>query len=136
MELEAVGQLTTELDIRMGLGYEDAKITAQGISGQAVGSRIYQVPQFTAVAAATYTRPVAADFEGFLGLDYSYTGNSLSGTTSYLGNAPVRPAYDIVNGRIGVRHDKLEWRSTARTCSTRGRISAISTRSPTAIRRK
>jgi len=108
MELEAVGQLTTELDIRMGLGYEDAKITAQGISGQAVGSRIYQVPQFTAVAAATYTRPVAADFEGFLGLDYSYTGNSLSGTTSYLGNAPVRPAYDIINGRIGVRHDKLE----------------------------
>jgi len=76
MELEAVGQLTTELDIRMGLGYEDAKITAQGISGQAVGSRIYQVPQFTAVAAATYTRPVAADLEGFLGLDYSYTGNA------------------------------------------------------------
>lgn len=107
-ELEINGEPLPGFDMRLGLGYNDAKITEAGLSGQAVGSRVYQTPKLTLSAAGTYTHQFSDDREGFLSVDYSYTGDSLSGTTRYSGGAPVRPAYSIVNARAGFRRGKLE----------------------------
>jgi hypothetical protein len=46
--------------------------------------------------------------DGFAGLDYSHVGSSVSGTTVWSGGTPIRPAYNIVNGRLGTRWDKWE----------------------------
>ncbi|MBC2652780.1 TonB-dependent receptor [Novosphingobium flavum] len=108
LELELTGEVLPGFDVRLGLGYNDAKITKAGLSGQAVGSRVFQTPEVTLTAAGTYTHSFSGDKEGFLSADYSYTGDSLSGTTRFSGGVPVRPAYSVVNARIGVRRGTAE----------------------------
>jgi len=54
-EMELDGRINSNLKMRFGLGYEDARITSQGATGQQVGSRIYQTPEWTANLGAVYT---------------------------------------------------------------------------------
>jgi iron complex outermembrane receptor protein len=106
-ELEIAGQVLTGLDIRLGVGYDDAKITDQGRSSQPVGSPVHEVPKVTATAAGTYTTSLGANLEGFVSADYSYVGSSLSSISSFY-SPLTRPSYSILNLRIGVRRNRDE----------------------------
>lgn len=101
-ELELTAQPAPHLNIHLGLGYEDARITRPGDTGQAIGDRVYQVPRWTATAAADYDWRLAAGVSGFAGADAGLVGDSVSDNSGG-GLALVRPAYVLVNGRFGVR---------------------------------
>jgi len=114
-ELEVSGRPLPELTVGLGLGYDDAHITQQGIgSPQPVGSPVTQVPDWTVSANLEYARHITADWSGFGRIDYSYVGPSYSAN-----NATVNPqtglavlfrraGYDIVNLRGGVRGERYE----------------------------
>ncbi len=107
-ELEASGRPFEGLEFRLGAGYQDPRITEAGLSPELpVGARVQNVPYFTVSANATYTHPLTTTIDGFLSTDYSYAGNSVSGTTTALfGAGPLtRAGYGIWNARIGSRWD-------------------------------
>jgi iron complex outermembrane recepter protein len=106
-ELELAGRLTPALKVRAGLGYTDARITAGGNTGQAVGSPVYQVPRVTASVGAMLGFAVSGAMRGFVVGDASYTGKSLSansGADLHL----TRAAYRLANLRAGLRWDRSE----------------------------
>lgn len=99
-ELELSGNLTSALKLRLGLGYEETRIAESGNTGQAVGSHIYQTPQWTATTGLVYSKRFNDTFKGLLALDYSYMGSSVSSN-----NGPynlVRAAYSLLNVRGAV----------------------------------
>ncbi|HJV23262.1 MAG TPA: TonB-dependent receptor [Holophagaceae bacterium] len=98
-EVELSGRPTPDLSFRMGVGYESARITRPGNTFQAEGDRIYHVPRWTASLGGYYSRPLAGELKGFVGLTCSHTGASLSGNT---GTDQERPAYTLVDLRAGV----------------------------------
>jgi outer membrane receptor protein involved in Fe transport len=106
-EIEAVGRPVHDVEFRVGIGYQDPRITEKGLTPQPVGSRILQVPFFTGSVAVTYTHPIAQSVDGFATMDYGYTGSSLSATTTALfGEPPAeRAGYGILNARFGARWD-------------------------------
>lgn len=107
-ELEVAGQVGDRLNIRLGAGYEDARITRAGVSGQAAGARVFQIPRWTANASGTYSWPVDHDDSlAFISGDLAYTGDSVSGNGGS-GSELIRPAYAIINARFGVRWAKGE----------------------------
>jgi iron complex outermembrane recepter protein len=106
-ELELSGQVAAGLDLRLGLGYDNAKITEQGRSNQTPGSPVHEVPKLTATAASTYTHPITAGLDGFVSGDVSHVGSSVSAISS-LSSPLVRPAYNILNLRVGVKHEHDE----------------------------
>jgi iron complex outermembrane recepter protein len=104
-----------------------ATVLATGIQA---GNRLPSVPKFQANVAATYQQPVAEGFQGYLTGNYQHIGSRYTqlvdqepgvGTINLLAFAPhtiggpltqstftfnpLLPAYDIVNVRIGVRHN-------------------------------
>ncbi len=96
------------LELSTGIGYQNAKITQSGIaSPQQVGSPIYNVPDWTANAAATYTVSLSPDWIMVGGGDYSYVGRSFSGN-----NDPAmpreRPSYRLINARLAFQRGSLE----------------------------
>ncbi|WP_443750420.1 TonB-dependent receptor [Asticcacaulis solisilvae] len=101
-EFELAGRLGDRLNVRLGMGYEDARITRAGVSGQAAGARVYQIPRWTATASGTYRWPVGGGAAAFVTGDLAYTGDSVSGNGGGSSDL-VRPAYAIVNARFGVR---------------------------------
>jgi len=106
-EIEANGRITPELSFRLGLGYEDTKITDLGALqyvGVTPDSRISGVPEFTASVGAVYTHSLSSGTEGFLSGDYSYTGNSISLLVGGGGSEATRPGYSLLNFRVGVTH--------------------------------
>ena len=136
-EIELEGRPLSALDLRAGLGYEDAVITRGQLYWQPTGSRIYQVPKLTASVSGTYTIPVTDRLSSYVTADYSYTGDSVSGTsgcqintganpgpgvppdTHYFpcpnagpdtlaGVAPRRSGYNIVNARLGLSWDRSQ----------------------------
>jgi iron complex outermembrane recepter protein len=106
-ELEASGRVLPPLTIRVGLGYDDARITAAGASGEALGSRVRETPEVTATAGFEYAQPLTGNLDGFISGDASHVGDSLSSISS-ASSVLVRPAYTLVNGRLGVRWGKYE----------------------------
>lgn len=106
-ELEANGRILSPLTIRFGVGYDDARITSAGASGEAVGSRVRETPELTASGGFEYTQQLTSKFEGFISGDASHVGNSLSSISS-ASSVLTRPAYTLVNGRLGVRWDNYE----------------------------
>lgn len=99
-ELEATGRLAPGWNLRLGLGYQDARITAQGSSRQQAGERIRQVPQLTATLGASHSRTVREGVRAFGSIDWSHVGNSVSAnaTTRQL----LRPSYRLLNLRGGL----------------------------------
>jgi len=107
-EMEVHARPTERLEFSSGVGYQDAKITEGGASSpQAVGSPVYQVPDWTGNLSASYTAPLTATWQLAAGLDYSYIGRSFSGN-----NDPIdpreRPAYRLLDGRLAFTHGSLE----------------------------
>ena len=107
-EMELRARPLQPLELSAGIGYQDAKITETGPgSPQTVGSPIYNVPDWTANTAVSYTIPLTGDWLLVSGADYSYVGRSYSGN-----NDPAdpreRPAYRLINARFALQRDKFE----------------------------
>ena len=93
------------LELGLGAGYQDARVTEAGGAAFVVGQRLLEVPEVTASGNGTYRFPIRGDMAGFLSADVSYIGNSLSGNTTP--TTPLtRPAYTLSNARIGVEWPK------------------------------
>ena len=101
VELQAVP--VEGLNISMGFGYTDAEITkGDPLTGTMKGDRILQVPEVTFNAAAEYSFPLFADWEGYIRGDYSYYDDSLS-ANNVSGTIPprVRDSFELLNFRVG-----------------------------------
>jgi iron complex outermembrane recepter protein len=104
-EVELQGHVTPQLQLRAGIGYEKTSITDPGalaLVGIAPGSRILGTPALTGSVGAAYRRPLAGDRSGFISVDYSYTGDSVSLLNGGDGMLATRPAYSLVNTRFGI----------------------------------
>jgi outer membrane receptor protein involved in Fe transport len=107
-ELELTGQPIPSLEIRAGLGYDDARITEQGApSLPPAGSRVVQIPRITANLNGTISRPATTRLEGFFTADFSYVGNSTSNTAA-LGYPLTRAGYSLLNASLGVQWNKCK----------------------------
>jgi len=99
------------LTVTTGIGYTDAKITATTPELQTpVGRPVQQVAPWTVSASGDYSFPLAGSVQGFVRVDGSYTDHSFSANNSPV-NLRLRPSYDIVNLRTGVRAEA--WDLTA-----------------------
>lgn len=105
-ELELTGRLGRSLSVRLGLGYQDARITEQGSSRQAAGEHIRQVPELTATIGFAYSRELRPGLRGFGSADASHVGKSVSSNATTL--ALVRPGYRLLNLRAGVAWARSE----------------------------
>jgi iron complex outermembrane recepter protein len=104
-ELEVRARPTDPLEMSLGLGYQDAKITQTSIeSPQAVGSPIYQVPDWTGNGAVSYTTELTSGWKMISGADYSYIGRSFSGNNDP-SDPRLRPSYRLINARLALAHD-------------------------------
>jgi outer membrane receptor protein involved in Fe transport len=107
-ELELHARPTQPLEVSLGIGYQNAKITQQGESSpQQVGSPIYQVPDWTANASATYTTNLTSSWNMITGADYSYVGRSFSANNDPA-NPRERGAYRLIDARIAFAHGPME----------------------------
>jgi len=107
-ELEFSGRPIPELTLGLGLGYDDAHITEQGLdSPQKIGSPVYQVPGITIASNAEYERHLNARWSGFGRVDFSHAGGSFSANNAQV-NPLYRPAYSLVDLRLGLRNDRYE----------------------------
>ncbi|MBS0580507.1 MAG: TonB-dependent receptor [Proteobacteria bacterium] len=106
-ELELRAAATEHLRLSLGVGYQDAKITEAGESAQAVGSPVFNVPNWTGNASATYSLPLGASWNSATEVDFSYIGHSYSSSnTSDLSRE--RPAYRLLDARIAFIHGATE----------------------------
>ena len=100
-ELEAHVRPAGGLDLSVGLGYQRARITEASalLPSLKTGDRVYQVPDWTGNASASYTVPLG-ESRSFVGtLSYSYTGDSVSASVN--ANFPrVRPSYNLLDLRL------------------------------------
>jgi outer membrane receptor protein involved in Fe transport len=107
-ELEVRAKPAEPLEVSLGLGYQDAKITQASIeSPQTVGSPIYQVPDWTGSGSVQYTAPLGAEWRMVSNADYSYIGRSYSGNNQP-SDPRLRPAYRLINAHIGFDRGRFE----------------------------
>jgi iron complex outermembrane recepter protein len=107
-EAELHFRATAALDLSLGIGYQDAKITEKGTSPQLPGSPVYQVPDVTANGGVTYTTAIGHDMDLVWGVDYAYIGRSFSGNNDPA-NPRERPSYGLLNGRIALTRGSTEY---------------------------
>jgi iron complex outermembrane receptor protein len=107
-ELELHARPTEPLEVSLGIGYQNAKITQQGESSpQQVGSPIYQVPDWTGNASAAYTTNLTGSWSMITGADYSYVGRSFSANNDPT-NPRERGAYRLIDARVAFAHGPME----------------------------
>jgi outer membrane receptor protein involved in Fe transport len=111
-EIELRARPVEQLDLSVGIGYQDAKITESGdLSPQRPGDPVFQVPDWTGNASATWTQPLASDWQLVGGIDFAYVGrsfsaNNLSGADNFA--TRLRPDYSLVDARLALSHDAWE----------------------------
>jgi outer membrane receptor protein involved in Fe transport len=107
-ELEMHARPFAALELNSGIGYTHATITSAGAtSPQQPGSPVYQVPDWTANAGATYTHPLTPGVELVNTLNYSYVGESKSGNNNPY--APrIRAPYSLLDLRIAVAFQRYQ----------------------------
>jgi iron complex outermembrane receptor protein len=106
-ELEFRGRVLEPLELSAGVGYQNAKIADQGIGPQPVGSPIYNVPNWTANTALTYTVPINSSWSMLGVADYSYIGRSFSANNDP-SQPRERPSYRLINLRVALEHGPYE----------------------------
>jgi outer membrane receptor protein involved in Fe transport len=107
-ELEVHSRPAEGLDLTLGVGYNDARITASSDnSPQKVGDRLLQVPDWTADAAVAYTVPLSSAHNLVGTLDYGYVGSSISANNDPF-DPRVRPSYEIVDARVALKWGQQE----------------------------
>ena len=113
-ELEVNARPIEPLQLSLGLGYQDAKITAVSAgsdSPETVGEPVFETPDWTANASASWTQPVWASDRLVSSLDYSYVGrsfsaNNISGANGFA--TRERPSYALLNARIALMRSSWE----------------------------
>jgi iron complex outermembrane receptor protein len=108
-ELEVHAQPTPNLNLTLGAGYQRARITDGSplLPAQQPGDRVYQVPDWTGNAAASYTVPFAGDRNLVTTVSWTYTGDTVSASVD--ANTPrLRPAYSILDARVAFRSGPYE----------------------------
>lgn len=108
-ELEAIIQPSRSLRADLGVGFVDAEITDPG-GAIAIeeGDRFQQVPQWTVSGSLEYTRPISNEAEFFALGSYRYVDSSVSFVNAGTREPRVRPSYEIVDLRGGIRWDRIE----------------------------
>jgi iron complex outermembrane receptor protein len=107
-EMEIHARPTEPLELSLGVGYQNAKITKESASSpQKVGSPIYQVPDWTGNGSVSYTTQLTSTWKMVTGADYSYIGRSFSGNNSP-GDPRERPSYRLINARFAFDHGPFE----------------------------
>lgn len=100
LELDAVP--IDNLNVSLGLGFINAKITATSPEAfTRVGEPVQNTAPWTASLGADYSFPLAGRFQGFAHADYSYTDHSFSATNSQA-QPRLREPYQLVDLRTGV----------------------------------
>jgi len=112
-ELEVSGKLTEHWSFNLGFGYEHTDLTDPGNLatlglGIAPGQRIAGTPDVTVTVGSDYRAPIGHGIEGFVGADYSYTGNETRILNSGGGSLATSPGYALVNARVGIAWARSE----------------------------
>ena len=107
-ELEVNGQVVDGLDLRVGIGSEDAIIINPGHAPIPAGQRVYQVPRLNATVGFIYAFGSNWRYRPFVSADYSYVGDRLSANNSSVSGPLIEPAYGILNARAGVKFGHSE----------------------------
>jgi outer membrane receptor protein involved in Fe transport len=96
------------LELSLGLGYQNAKITEAGaLSPQRPGDPVFQVPDWTGNASVSWTQPLASDWKLNGTADFSYVGRSFSANNLAPDQNGVfltreRPSYNLLDLRIAL----------------------------------
>jgi len=110
--LEVTALPAEHLQVSLGLGYQDAKITHSGNdSPQQPGDPVFQVRDWTGNASATWTQAVWGSDRIVTSVDYSYVGRSFSANNLSTLNGfstRERPAYELTNARVALAHNDWE----------------------------
>ena len=110
-EVELDGHLSRDWQLRFGAGFEHTDITSPGalsIVGVTPGTRILGTPAWNVTLGTVYSHQMTGELKGFVSADYSYTGNSVALLNGGDGSESTRPAYSLVNMRIGVDRGNSE----------------------------
>jgi iron complex outermembrane receptor protein len=110
-EVELDGRLSRDLQLRFGAGFEHTDITSPGplsIVGVTPGTRILGTPAWNVSLGSVYSHAITSELKGFVSADYSYTGNSVALLNGGAGAESTRPAYSLVNMRLGVDRGNSE----------------------------
>jgi iron complex outermembrane receptor protein len=106
-EMELRAAATEHLQVSLGVGYQDAKITQKGESAQPVGSPVFNVPDWTGNASVSYTLPISSEWNAVSEVDYSYIGRSFS-SSNVTDLSRERPSYRLLDTRIAFTHRLTE----------------------------
>jgi iron complex outermembrane receptor protein len=110
-ELEVHARPLHGLDISGGVGYQHAVITKAGAGGAQSplqpGDRVYQVPDWTGNASATYTVPLTSRFSLVNNLTYSYVGESKSANNNPF-DPRTRSPYALLDARCALAFGRNE----------------------------
>lgn len=110
-ELELFSQLTSRLQLNVGVGYQDARLTEDQPVLEVEtpvgkdGDPIPFVPEWSANAALQYEFPISGPWRGHLRGDYSYTGSSQTQFNDDGEFFNEQSAYNILDLRIGMESD-------------------------------
>jgi iron complex outermembrane recepter protein len=113
-EMEINARPIQPLQLSIGVGYQDAKITqASTSSPQVPGDPVFQVPDWTGNGAASWTQPLSGpDWSLVSTVDYSYVGRSFSANNLTPVNGMFetreRPAYKLLDAHIALNHASWE----------------------------
>lgn len=115
IEIEAALRPAEGLSLEAAFGYTDAKFTETVLTTRrAKGDRVPEIAKYTASFAASYDFPLSNAIDGFVYGDYRYIGKSTSGNNANTDPDTgtliprIRPSYEIVNVRGGVRFGNYE----------------------------
>jgi len=106
-ELETSIRPMEGLTVKFAAGYTDAKFTetVPGLAEQ--GDRLQQIPKWTVSSSVDYEFRFSDERDGFIRGDFAYIGDSISRVVDSA-SPRLRPSYNIVNARFGLRNDKYE----------------------------
>jgi iron complex outermembrane recepter protein len=101
-ELELSGRPIADvpLTVQAGVGFTSAVLVDPGYLPDLPGTRLAQVPRWTASISAYYEQSLGDDLTGYLSADYSYT--SAVPVSDGVGGAYRREPFNIVNANLGV----------------------------------
>jgi outer membrane receptor protein involved in Fe transport len=102
-ELEVTAIVAEGLQVSVSAGYSHARLSkGTPDAGTYVGERILDVPDLTAHAAISDTRPLSDQLDLISSIDYNFVSNRIE---SDRGKFVQMPHYSLTNIRLGVRKD-------------------------------
>jgi outer membrane receptor protein involved in Fe transport len=112
-EMEVNARPIEPLQLSLGVGYQNAKITqASTSSPQVPGDPVFQVPDWTGNGSVSWTQPLfSPDWSLTAAADYSYVGRSFSAnnlSVATMFTTRERPAYRLLNARLALQHGSWE----------------------------